>query len=115
MDLSDAWTVCARDLYSQFRGDGGVSWHRFGGQVIVAVRAVEEGLSPLAVTGEVRVEDQARAGGRLGVQGAAAGRGAILHVETANRWTHSVEGKTRNKEKKKKKNCWSNRKKGFDI
>ena len=34
------------------------------------------------MTGEVSVEDQARAGGGLGVQGAAAGRRAILHIET---------------------------------
>lgn len=80
--------ICARGPYSQFRGDGGVAWHGFGRQVIVAVRAVQEGLPPLAVAGEVGVEDQARAGRRLGVQGAAAGGGAILHVETADRWTH---------------------------
>lgn len=94
--------ICARDLYSQFRGDGGVPWHRFGGQVIVAVGAVEKGLSPLAVTWEVGVEDQARAGGRLGVQGAAAGRGAILHVEAANRPTHGDQDEEREKERSKK-------------
>lgn len=82
-------------MYSQFRGDGGVSGHGFGGQVVVAVRAVQEGLSPLAVTGEVSVEDQARAGRRLGVQGAAAGGGAILHIKTANRETRNVQDDTR--------------------
>ena len=35
------------------------------------------------MSGEVSVEDQPRAGGGLGVQGAAAGRRAILHIETA--------------------------------
>ena len=34
------------------------------------------------MTGEVSMEDKARAGGCLGIQGAAAGRRAILHVET---------------------------------
>lgn len=71
--------------YLQFRGDGGIPWHRLGWQIIVAVRAVEEGLSPLVMAREVSVEDQTRARGRLRIQGAAAGRCAILHVKTENR------------------------------
>lgn len=66
----------------QFRGDGRVPRHGLGRQVIVAVGAVEEGLPSLVVPGEVGVEDQTRAGGGLRVQGAAAGRRAILHIKT---------------------------------
>lgn len=36
------------------------------------------------MTGEVSVKDQTRAGGGLRVQRAAAGRGAILHIETVS-------------------------------
>lgn len=36
------------------------------------------------MTGEVSVEDQTRAGGGLGVQRAAAGRWAILDIETVS-------------------------------
>lgn len=71
-------------FYSQFRGDGGVSWHGLGGQFIVAVWAIEEGLSALVVTWEVGVEDQTGARGGLRVQGAAARRGSILHIEAEN-------------------------------
>ena len=42
------------------------------------------------MTGEVGVEDQTRAGGGLGVQRAAAGRWAILNIETKNRETHNI-------------------------
>lgn len=82
-------SVCA--FYLQFRGDGGVPRHRLGRQIVVAVRAVEEGLSPLVVTGEVGVEDQARAGGGLRVQGAAAGRRAILHVKTEGKRQRRID------------------------
>ncbi|TNN48942.1 hypothetical protein EYF80_040832 [Liparis tanakae] len=67
------------------RGDGGVPGHGLGRQVVVAVGAVQEGLPPLAVAREVGVEDQPRAGGGLGVQGAAAGRRAILHIEAGRK------------------------------
>jgi len=72
-------------FYLQFRGDGGVSWHGLGGQFIITVRAVEEGFSALVVSWKIGVEDQTRAGGGLGVQRAAAGRRAILHIEAENR------------------------------
>lgn len=81
------WTnfkLIAIYFYSQFRGDGGVSWHGLGGQFIVAVWAIEEGLSALVVTWEVGVEDQTGARGGLRVQGAAARRGSILHIEAEN-------------------------------
>lgn len=67
---------------SHLTGDGGVSGHGRR-DVIVAVRAVEERLSPLAVD-KVGLQDESRARAGDGVQGAAAcRRRAIVHVEAA--------------------------------
>ena len=66
---------------SQLSYDGRVSGHGFGREVVVAVGAVEEGLSPLAVARQVGVEDQARARGRGQVGRTAARRAAIFHIE----------------------------------
>lgn len=57
---------------SHLAGNGGVSGHSRR-DVIVAVGAVEERLSPLAVD-EVGLQDKSRAGAGDGVQGAAACR-----------------------------------------
>lgn len=54
--------------YSHVAGDGRVAGHGLGRQVIVAVRAVEEGLSPLAVW-KVGLEDEAGAWTGHGIQG----------------------------------------------
>lgn len=71
-------------MNSHLTGDGGVSGHRRR-DVIVAVRAVEKGLSPLAVD-EVGLQDQGRARAGDGVQGAAARRRrGIVHIETAGK------------------------------
>ena len=72
---------------SHVTGDGGVPGHGLGREVVVAVGAVEEGLSPLAVH-KVGLEDEAGARAGHGVQGAAARRGAIVHVETVGGKKH---------------------------
>lgn len=53
--------------YSHVTGDGRVARHGLGRQVIVAVRAVEEGLPPLAVW-KVGLEDETRAWTGHGIQ-----------------------------------------------
>lgn len=54
--------------YSHVAGDGRVAGHGLGRQVIVAVRAVEEGLPPLVVW-KVGLDDEARAWTGHGIQG----------------------------------------------
>lgn len=44
--------------YSHVASDGGVPGHGLGGQLVVAVRAVQEGFPPLAVD-EVGLQDEA--------------------------------------------------------
>lgn len=68
-------------LNSQVAGCGRVSRRTLGRKVKVRVGAVQEGFPPLAVR-EVGLDDPARTGAGLGVQGAAAHRQSILHVET---------------------------------
>ena len=77
--------TCQAD--SQFSDDRGVPGQlaRLGRQVVVRVRAVEEGLSALPVGPQVGVQDQAGARGRLETRGAAARRRAILHIEARTR------------------------------
>lgn len=58
-------SVCC-DL--QLAHNGGVAGHGLWREVVIAVRAVEEGLTPLAVAGHVGVQHQPRAGGHLRVQ-----------------------------------------------
>lgn len=71
-----------KPLNSHLTGNGGVSGHSRR-DVVVAVRAVEERLSPLAVD-KVGLQDEGRARAGDGVQGAAARRRrAIVHVEAA--------------------------------
>lgn len=71
-------------VHSHVTGNGGVSGHRLGREVVFTVGAVEERLSPLAVD-KIGLQDEAwaRAGHR--VQGAATWWRAIVHVETAYR------------------------------
>jgi len=83
--------VCVCVWYLQFRGDGGVPGHGLGRQVVVAVGAVQERLPPMAVAREVGVEDQTRAGGGLGLQGAAAGGRAILHIEAGRKQSKKTQ------------------------
>lgn len=45
-------------MYSHVTGNGGVSRHGLGREVIVAVRAVEERLSPLTVD-KIGLQDEA--------------------------------------------------------
>lgn len=73
-----------KPLNSHLTGNGGVSGHSRR-DVVVAVRAVEERLSPLAVD-KVGLQDESRARAGDGVQGAAARRRrAIVHIETARK------------------------------
>lgn len=69
-------------MHSHVTGNRGVSGHRLGREVVVAVGAVEERLSPLAVD-KIGLQDEAwaRAGHR--VQWAATWWRAIVHIETA--------------------------------
>ncbi len=70
------------NMHSHVTGNGGVSGHRLGREVVVAVRAVQERLSPLAVD---KIGLQDKAGARAGhrVQGAATWWRAIVHIKTA--------------------------------
>lgn len=56
--------------HSHVTGDGGVSGHRLGREVVVAVGAVQKRLSALAVH-KVGLQDEAGARAGHGVQGAA--------------------------------------------
>lgn len=82
-------------MNSHLTGNGGVSGHSRR-DVIVAVRAVEERLSPLAVD-KVGLQDERRARAGDGVQGAAAcRRGAIVHVEAAIKHRKETKHQTSN-------------------
>lgn len=69
--------------HSHVTGNGGVSGHRLGREVVVAVGAVQERLSPLAVD-KISLQDEAWARAGHGVQGAATWWCAIVHIETAH-------------------------------
>lgn len=75
--------VEAKDtMDSHVTGNGGVSGHRLGWEVIVTVGAVEERLSPLAVD-KICLQDEAWARAGHWVQGATAWWRAIVHIKTA--------------------------------
>lgn len=71
-------------IYSHVTGNGGVSRHGLGWEVIVAVRAVEEWLSPLTVD-KIGLQDEAWARAGHWVQGASTWWCAIVHIETVIR------------------------------
>lgn len=84
----DCFCCCCCSCYyynSQLWGNRGVARHGFGREVVVAVWAVQEGLSPLVVSGlgEVGVKYEPRARGGLRIQWTASCRRPVLHVETA--------------------------------
>lgn len=93
--------------HSHVTGNGGVSGHRLGREVVVAVGAVQERLSPLAVD-KISLQDEAWARAGHGVQGAATWRCAIVHIETAhgeeeNREEHTLPMTVANSNNNRKK------------
>lgn len=70
-------------MHSHITGNGGVSGHWLGWEVIVTVGAVEERLSPLAVD-KIGLQNEAWARAGHWVQWAATWWRSIVHIKTAN-------------------------------